>query len=518
MGCGSSTAVAEEAPAATKMELVPETPKLARSTSGPEPFAEGGSVPTSVRQWLTEIRMQEYAEGFQGAGLTTLVKVTQMCEADLERVGVVKNGHKKKLMKHRELVAAYMERREGTSSSTSAAVRSPGSFKHRPVTISTLEVTPEDSGRMAPKTVLRSDDPVPALLTNLPLADGARLRVFKGVHAANDPCEDRHTVVHGKDFLFAGVWDGHTGHHCAQFAEDQVFLNLKRQVEQKTPEETGKEEGLRESFERAYQDTDRAFLQEAKRKVRQREAKGSYLFAGTCAVGAYCDLVTRKISVSNLGDSRAVIGLYEPTGLRTVVMSHDQTANDSAEIRRLKVDFPTDETILINKGSGSKPEDSDWRVKGICQFTRSIGDFQMKERSIATVYNDYTRGFKVVPAPKTQRRADGTRAPPYVIPMPEFREHHVENGFLLLACDGLWDEMQNEEAVAVVANLLRDAKNLEEEDIAGKLIDYALQKAAERVASEIPEVRYTQACARMPHVPVCYLVNVQTAILWREVT
>lgn len=387
MGCGSST-VAEKSPvaAAANMQLVPEAPKLQRSASGPGPFTEGGSVPTSVRQWLTEIRMQEYAEAFQAAGLTTLVKVTQMCEADLERAGVQKNGHKKKLMKHRELVATHMERQEVASSSTPG--RSPLrslSFKAAPVPISTLEVTPDGAGRMAPQTVLRSDDPVPALLTSLPLTDGARVRVFKGVHAANDPCEDRHTVVHGNDFLFAGVWDGHTGHHCSQFAEDQVFLNFKRQVEQRTPAETGKEGGLRESFECAYHDTDRAFLQEAKRKVRERKAKGSYLFAGTCAVGAYCDLTTRKISVSNLGDSRAVIGLYEPTGLRTVVMSHDQTANDSAEIRRLKVDFPTDETILINKGKGSKPEDSDWRVKGICQFTRSIGDFQMKERSIATV-------------------------------------------------------------------------------------------------------------------------------------
>jgi serine/threonine protein phosphatase PrpC len=391
------------------------------------------------------------------------------------------------------------------------------SFKALPVPVSRLEVTPDDAGRMAPQTVLRSDDPVPALLTDLPLTEKARVRVFKGVHAANDPCEDRHTVVHGIDFLFAGVWDGHTGHHCSQFAEDQVFLNLKRQVEQRTPAETGKEEGLRESFECAYHDTDRGFLQEAKRKVRQREAKGSYLFAGTCAVGAYCDLTTRKISVSNLGDSRAVIGLYEPTGLRTVVMSHDQTANDSAEIRRLKIDFPTDETILINKGRGSKAEESDWRVKGICQFTRSIGDFQMKERSIATVYNDYTRGSKVVPAPKTQRRADGTRAPPYVIPTPEFREQQVENGFLLLACDGLWDEMQNEEAVAVVANFLRDAKNLEEEDIAGKLIDYALQKAAERVAAEIPEVRHTTHM-RAPHThrvctpDVVVLLNMQAIL------
>jgi serine/threonine protein phosphatase PrpC len=385
--------------------------------SGPEPFTEGGSTPTSVEQWLTEIRLEEYADAFKAAGLTTLVKVSQMTDADLESAGVVKMGHRKKLMKHKALVSTHMARQKV---SDSPAVM-PAPARSAAVPLCTLEVSGDDTGRMAPQTVLRSNDPVPQLLTDLPLTKGARARVFKSVHAANAPCEDRHTVVHGKEFIFAGVWDGHTGPHCSQFAEDQVFLNLKKEVEKRTLEELGQEDGLRDPFERAYHDTDRAFLQEAKRRVREKEAKGSYLFAGTCAVGAYCDLATRKVSVSNLGDSRAVIGLYEPTGLRTVVMSHDQTANDSAEIRRLKIDFPQDETILVNKG-GSNADESDWRVKGICQFTRSIGDFQMKERSIATVYNDYTRGSKVKPAPKTQRRADGTRAPPYVIPLPEFRE------------------------------------------------------------------------------------------------
>lgn len=485
MGCGSSTAVNEEKPP-TQLHLVPAEPAptgIISSASGPEPVAGGGSMPTTVQQWLTGLSMQQYTESFKAAGLMTLVNVTQMGEADLERAGVVKMGHKKKLMKHKELLTARIQ--QNVSNPTSAV--SPAVSKDSPVPILALEATADDSGRLAPQTVLRTDDAVSALLANLPLANGARVRVFKSVHAANNPCEDRHTVVHGKDFIFAGVWDGHTGPHCSQFAEDQIFLNLRRQVERRTPEELLKQEGLREPFERAYYDTDRAFLQEAKRKVQQKEAKGSYLFAGTCAVGAFCDLATQKISVSNLGDSRAVIGLYEPTGLRTVVMSHDQTASDSAEIRRLKTDFPSDPTILINKGT-SKAEETDWRVKGICQFTRSIGDFQMKERSIATVYNNCTRGAKVVPAPKTQRRADGTRAPPYVIPTPEFREQHVEDGFLLLASDGLWDELQNEEAVSVVANFLREAKNLDDADIAGKLIEYALQKAAFRVAADIPEV------------------------------
>ena len=63
------------------------------------------------------------------------------------------------------------------------------------------------------------------------------------------------------------------------------------------------------------------------------------------------------------------------------------------------------------------------------------------------------------------------RAPPYIIPTPEFREQHIENGFLLLACDGLWDEMENEEAVSVVARLLRESGEV----LLLKMMDFVLK-------------------------------------------
>jgi hypothetical protein len=60
---------------------------------------------------------------------------------------------------------------------------------------------------------------------------------------------------------------------------------------------------------------------------------------------------------------------------------------------------------------------------------------------------------------------------------------------------------------AFLQGFLRDNEDLDEADIAGKLIDYALQKAAVRVAAEIPEVRcHTRARARSRHE--CHLVPV----------
>ena len=40
-------------------------------------------MPRTVEEWLTSIRLEEYADAFNVAGLTTMVKVAQMTEADL---------------------------------------------------------------------------------------------------------------------------------------------------------------------------------------------------------------------------------------------------------------------------------------------------------------------------------------------------------------------------------------------------------------------------------------------------
>ena len=73
------------------------------------------------------------------------------------------------------------------------------------------------------------------------------------------------------------------------------------------------------AFETAYLNTDRGYLAE-------NGSDPMALFAGTCAVAAYVDLARSTVCVSNLGDSRAVIGSYDSGTLQTVHMSEDHTA------------------------------------------------------------------------------------------------------------------------------------------------------------------------------------------------
>ena len=62
------------------------------------------------------------------------------------------------------------------------------------------------------------------------------------------------------------------------------------------------------------------------------------------------------------------------------------------------------------------------------------------------------------------------------------------DSFVIVACDGLWDELSNHEAVTRCANFLRLADESERGGAAQHLIDYALEKAAQRLQRQEPEL------------------------------
>ena len=110
----------------------------------------------------------------------------------------------------------------------------------------------------------------------------------------------------------------------------------------------------------------------------------------------------------------------------------------------------------------------------------------MKDKAVAVLYNTYTKGCLVQPVPG-QRIKGLPTAKPYIIERPEFKDQTIDRGFLILASDGLWDELTNEEAVQAVAMLLRSHPE-PDADIAAMLVERALLAAAHRIAADNPAV------------------------------
>jgi len=143
------------------------------------------------------------------------------------------------------------------------------------------------------------------------------------------------------------------------------------------------------------------------------------------------------LKVINLGDSRAILCNNYNIALQ---LSLDHKPHLYCEINRIKE---------LN-GEISYSENDDPRINGM-SVSRSFGDLDNK----------------------------------YISQEPDVYDYKIFNEkFMIMACDGLWDVISNQEAVDFILNeynLLKkviDIKNKSDKNLANKLADYALKKGS----------------------------------------
>lgn len=143
----------------------------------------------------------------------------------------------------------------------------------------------------------------------------------------------------------------------------------------------------------------------------------------------------RRLVAANVGDSRVVIS----SNKKAVALSEDHKPTNRKERDRIQ---KAGGRVIDCRGV--------WRVNGVLAIARAIGDFSLK---------------------------------PFVSPEPEFREHDLGPGdeFAVLASDGLWDVLSNQQAVDLVEANWEDYLNGEAslKDIAELLTKAALAKGSQ---------------------------------------
>eukprot|EP00842_Homolaphlyctis_polyrhiza_P005417 jgi/Hompol1/5877/HPOL_000176-RA len=174
--------------------------------------------------------------------------------------------------------------------------------------------------------------------------------------------------------------------------------------------------------------------------------------SGACAIVSYLD--GEDIYVACTGDCRAVLGRRveystndrsektSTTVYTATPLSADQTARNPAEYARLSEEHPGEEVII--KG----------RILGGLMPTRAFGDSKYKW-SLDTMEN-------VMPhiAPGRKRLPPRNyKTPPYVTACPEVVHYtRSENdAFLVLATDGLWDDLSNETCAKIVGEYIEQS-------------------------------------------------------------
>nr|BAH56780.1 AT1G72770 [Arabidopsis thaliana] len=242
---------------------------------------------------------------------------------------------------------------------------------------------------------------------------------------------------------FFGVYDGHGGHKVADYCRDRLHFALAEEIERIKDElckrNTG--EGRQVQWDKVFTSCFLTVDGEIEGKIGRAvvgssdkvlEAVASETVGSTAVVALVC---SSHIVVSNCGDSRAVLF----RGKEAMPLSVDHKPDREDEYAR------------IENAGGKVIQWQGARVFGVLAMSRSIGDRYLK---------------------------------PYVIPEPEvtFMPRSREDECLILASDGLWDVMNNQEVCEIARRriLMWHKKNgappLAER---GKGIDPACQAAAD---------------------------------------
>ncbi|POO00531.1 Protein phosphatase 2C [Trema orientale] len=200
---------------------------------------------------------------------------------------------------------------------------------------------------------------------------------------------------------FFGVYDGHGGSQVAKFCAERMHEVIAEEWARETVGDYEWQRKWETAFSIGFERADNEVLTENVAP----EMVGS---TAVVLVLSGCQIIT-----SNCGDSRAVLC----RGTQTIPLTVDQKPDREDELIRIE-------------GEGGKV--INWngaRVFGVLAMSRAIGDRYLR---------------------------------PWIIPVPEitFMTRTDEDECLILASDGLWDVMTNDEVGEVARHLLRRRRRL----------------------------------------------------------
>ncbi|CAJ2511178.1 Uu.00g068030.m01.CDS01 [Anthostomella pinea] len=277
--------------------------------------------------------------------------------------------------------------------------------------------------------------------------------------ASNNPIEDDHAekIVEvappsssedksNSDWMFWGVFDGHAGWTTSAKLRETLINYVAREINttykaastmNTMPSPEAIDAAMKAGFTRlddeiVHESVDNVLKSKSKRVA--AELLGPAL-SGSCALLSYYDSSSKTLRVACTGDSRAVLGRRGANGKWTATaLSEDQTGSNPNEAARMRKAHPGEARVIHNG-----------RVLGGLEPTRAFGDASYKwSRAVSEQLRASFFGRSSSPYLKT---------PPYVTAEPVVTTTKVQpekGDFMVMATDGLWEMLTNEEVVGLV--------------------------------------------------------------------
>jgi serine/threonine protein phosphatase PrpC len=229
------------------------------------------------------------------------------------------------------------------------------------------------------------------------------------------------------EFTYLAIYDGHGGRDMVDFLQHTLHHNFAMELQPEItsihlPKDIPR---IKEALERAFLITD---IQAHKFGISR---------SGSTVAVCLIHSSSRTLISANVGDARIVLGSNSSNIAKSTTtairLSRDHRADDPEEVMRIE-------------GAGGFCLKG--RVVGVLAVSRSLGDFGLKRYVIA---EPYIRVHSYSESPSSS-----------LVPS--------SDEFVILACDGLWDVITDQQAVDLVQSSQRP-KN----EAADELIQYAMQ-------------------------------------------
>lgn len=245
--------------------------------------------------------------------------------------------------------------------------------------------------------------------------------------------EDTIQATKVNDFYFFGVYDGHGGNGCSIFLRDNLHNNIK--------------EFSIEGIRNAIYETEETFIK-TKSLTNDNELADP---SGSC--GIIVCIKESQCIIANVGDSRCVVfknntvDFYTQDHKPGTDIENERITKAGGRIYQTPSFFP----LFQNGEEISIP----WRVfPGRLSVSRTFGDVEAKEAKFG--------GMKDV-----------------VVALPDLTQITLnsEYNFIILACDGIFDVMSNEELYTCIDIVLKEKDNSNINEICGEAANMIIKSS-----------------------------------------
>lgn len=300
---------------------------------------------------------------------------------------------------------------------------------------------------------------------------------------SNDPIEDDHAeqIIEipvgsssdvADDWMFWGVFDGH-GYVCSVYKGttnmsrgwttsaklrqaligsvaqelNATYKSARENPSLLSPSAQAIETAIKAGFtklddEIVHQSVDKVLKAGSRRVAAETLAPA---LSGSCALLSFYESRSNLLRVACTGDSRAVLGRRGDKGRWVATpLSVDQTGSNVDEEARLRAEHPNEPGVVRNG-----------RILGGLEPSRAFGDASYKWT------RDISEKLKKSFFAKTP--STNLRTPPYVTAEPVVTTTKVnpdKGDFLVMATDGLWEMLTNEEVVGLVGQWIDSQRDV----------------------------------------------------------